>query len=183
MSLSVKCILGLQGVILTVNMAEIILVNKAVAISKNLKKQGKLVVLAGGCFDILHPGHIVFLQKAKKTGDILIIFLESDEKVRLLKGVNRPIRSQESRAKALAALGIIDYIVMLPMMKNDQEYDQLVVGIKPDVIAVTSKDKSLIHHQRAAKLAGAKLKQVTKIIGNYSTSSLVESLNVQYQDL
>ncbi|MBI2315000.1 adenylyltransferase/cytidyltransferase family protein [Candidatus Daviesbacteria bacterium] len=163
-------------------MTEVISVKKAVACSKELKYLNKKIVLAGGCFDILHPGHKVFLQKAKQSGDSLIILLESDEKVKILKGVNRPIHNQDSRAQALAALGIIEYIVMLPVMKNDQEYDQLILGIKPDVIATTSKDKNLSHHKRAANLTGAKLKEVTQVVGNYSTSSLVESLNVQYQD-
>ena len=154
-------------------MAEIISINKVVIVSNSLKKQGKSVVLVGGCFDILHPGHVIFLEKAKKTGDILIVLLESDEKVRILKGVNRPIYNQKDRAKVLSALRAVDYVVMLPFMKKDREYDELITSIKPDVIAVTSKDKNLIHHQRAAKLAGAQLKQVTKVIGNYSTSSLV----------
>ncbi len=163
-------------------MGKITSVSAIINISHKLKKQNNKIVLAGGCFDILHPGHKVFLQKAKQAGDSLIILLESDEKVRILKGANRPIHDQGSRAQTLAALGIIDYIVMLPVMENDQEYDQLILGIKPDVIAITSKDKNLSHHKRAAELTGAMLKEVTQVVGNYSTSSLVKSVNVQYQD-
>lgn len=163
-------------------MAEIISVGKTLAAVRKLKKQGNKIVLAGGCFDILHPGHIVFLQKAKKAGDILIVLLESDEKVKMLKGVNRPVYNQKERARALSALSVVDYIVMLPVMGNDREYDGLIIGIKPDVIAVTYKDKNLVYHQRSAKLVGAKLKRVTKVIGGYSTSSLIDPVTVQYQD-
>lgn len=137
------------------------------------KKQGKVVVLAGGCFDILHPGHVIFLEKAKKTGDILVVFLESDQKVKELKGVNRPVHTQQERAQVLSALRAVDCVVMLPYMKFEAEYDELIAKIKPDVIAATSKDTNNPHYQRSAKLVGAKLKVVTKIIGNYSTSRLL----------
>src|SRR3990167_9728836 len=101
-------------------MAEILSVGRIAAFSKDLKKQGKVVVLAGGCFDILHPGHVIFLEKAKKTGDILVVLLESDQKVKELKGINRPVHTQIDRAQVLFALRAVDYVVMLPYMKFDK---------------------------------------------------------------
>jgi len=153
-------------------MAVIISIDKVSALSKNLEKQGKKIVLAGGCFDILHPGHVIFLEKAKKAGDILMVLLESDEKVRELKGVNRPVHSQKERAKVLAALRYVDYIILLPFM-IDREYDQLVARLEPDVIAATSGEAKNSHLKRSAKLSGAKFKLVTSIIGNYSTSKIL----------
>ena len=64
------------------------------------------IVLVGGCFDILHLGHVVFLEKAKKEGDVLVVLLESDEKVRFLKGKGRPVHTQSERAEILSALKV-----------------------------------------------------------------------------
>lgn len=139
------------------------------------KREGRKIVLAGGCFDVLHPGHVIFLEKAKKTGDILIVLLESDQKVSELKGINRPIHSQRERAGVLSALRAIDYVVMLPFMKNDKEYDKLIARIKPDIIAATRGDVKAHHYQRSAKLVGARLKYVTRIIGDYSTSRILSN--------
>lgn len=147
----------------SLHMAKIVPISKVGAVARRLKKEGKVIVLAGGCFDILHLGHVVFLEKAKKSGDVLIIILESDKKVRQLKGINRPAHSQKDRAKVLSALRFVDYVVMLPMMENDRDYDELVRKIKPDVIAASSKDGNTAHHQRTAKLSGAKLKLVAKV--------------------
>lgn len=160
-------------------MAEIISISKIGSLSDKLKKQGKVVVLAGGCFDVLHPGHVIFLEKAKKAGDILIVLLESDEKIKTLKGINRPIHSQAERAKVLSALRSVDLVVLLPFMESDSAYDALIRQIKPDIIAATSKSKNAHHYQRTAQLVGAKLKFVTKAIDGYSTSSLISSIPVQ----
>ncbi len=160
-------------------MAEIISISKIGSVCNRLRKQGRVVVLAGGCFDILHPGHIIFLDKAKKAGDILIVLLESDEKIKAIKGVNRPVHSQAERAKVLSALQSVDYIVVLPLLKNDLGYDRLILRIKPDIIAATSRSENIRHYRRTARLAGAKLKFVTKAINGHSTSSLIGSVTVQ----
>lgn len=154
-------------------MGEVVSAEKLTAIAKRLKKQAKKTVLAGGCFDVLHPGHVVFLEKAKKAGDLLVVLLESDEKIKKIKGVNRPVHTQKERAQVLSALRSVDYVVMLPFMKSAIEYDKLIAEIKPDVIAVTFGDKSSNHHQRSARKVGAKLKFVTRVVGNHSTSRIL----------
>lgn len=154
-------------------MGKVVSIGKLAELVKSFKKQHRKIVLVGGCFDILHPGHVIFLQKAKKTGDILIVLLESDEKVRVLKGKDRPVLTQNERAIVLSALEQVDHVVMLPFMKSDTEYDDLVERIKPDVIAVTAKDTNIHHHQRSAKKFGAKLESVTEMIGNYSTTHIL----------
>lgn len=133
----------------------------------------KTTVLVGGCFDVLHPGHIVFLEKAKKTGDYLTVLLESDEKMRRLKGERRPVHTQKERAKILSALESVDSVVCLPYIENDFEYDEIIAKIKPDIIAATHGDEGIEHKKRAAKKAGAKLVYVTKKIGQYSTSNIL----------
>ena len=122
---------------------------------------------------MLHPGHIVFLEKAKKAGDKLVVLLESDQKVRKLKGVKRPIHSQIERAQILKALRFVDQVVMLPFIEDDTKYDSIIKKIKPNIIAVTKGYGNIDHHQRVAKLVGAKLKFVTAKVGNYSTTKIV----------
>lgn len=153
-------------------MAKIIRVNQILSLTKNLRESGKTIVLAGGCFDVLHPGHVIFLEKAKKAGDCLVVLLESDEKVKKLKGVSRPVHTQAERAKVLSALQAVDYVILLPEMESDSAYDELVQKIKPNIIAATYGEVSL-HQKRAAKLSGAKLKFVTRQIGSYSTSRIL----------
>lgn len=155
-------------------MAKIISANKAVLLSRGLKKIGKSIVLAGGCFDVLHPGHVIFLEKAGKAGDILFVLLESDRNVEKLKGENRPVHNQKMRAKVLSALEAVDYVISLPYMSSDDAYDQLMQKIKPDFIALTKDYGSFAHHKRVADLTGAKLKYVTKKVGNHSTSRILE---------
>lgn len=133
----------------------------------------KKVVLAGGCFDVLHPGHIVFLQKAKKLGNILIVLLESDEKIKQLKGQNRPFFKQRERAAVLKGIKFIDQIIMLPYMKSDEDYEKVIKKLKPDIIAATYGSFDNYHKARIAKIVGAELKYVTKIIGNYSTTNIL----------
>lgn len=134
--------------------------------------KGKRRVLAGGCFDILHPGHAIFLEKAKREGDLLIVLLESDEKIRILKGDIRPMHSQVDRAKVLSDVKFVDFIILLPYFKTESDYDRVVKKINPKVIAVTYGINDG-HHKRAAKLCGASLKYVTKMIGDYSTSKII----------
>ncbi|MBI2019480.1 adenylyltransferase/cytidyltransferase family protein [Candidatus Daviesbacteria bacterium] len=141
---------------------------------RRLKRQGKKIVLTGGCFDVLHPGHVVFLEKAKKQGDVLLVMLESDARVKCLKGINRPVHNQKQRAQVLGALKSVDYILMLPNMKNETDYDKLTARVKPDVIAATAGDVNNVYRKRAARLSGAVFKVVTKVVGNHSTSALLK---------
>lgn len=133
----------------------------------------KKIVLVGGCFDVLHPGHVIFLQKAKACGDKLVVLLESDKKIKKLKGATRPVHGQKERAMILKALKFVDKVIMLPYIKDDAEYEAIIRKIKPDVIAATYGALDNYHKERIAKLIGAKLKYVTKIIGNYSTSNIL----------
>jgi D-beta-D-heptose 7-phosphate kinase/D-beta-D-heptose 1-phosphate adenosyltransferase len=99
-------------------------------IVKDLKKIGKKIVFTNGCFDIIHAGHVEYLQEAAKLGDILIIGLNSDSSVKRLKGKNRPINSQIDRAKVLSGLETVSYIVIF---EDDTPY-KLIDHIKPDVL-------------------------------------------------
>ena len=142
---------------------------------KALRQLNQKIVLTMGTFDILHIGHIEFLEKAKKQGHYLFILLESDESIRKLKGKNRPFNSYEDRAKLLAGLETVNYIILLPEFKNEQ-YDKLIKSLKPDTIATTKGDPARHHKERQAKMVNAKLIDVIGKISNQSTSRLVKIL-------
>lgn len=99
-------------------------------LSSNLKKQKKEIVFTNGCFDILHVGHVTYLEKAKQLGDILIIGLNSDNSVKKLKGDSRPINSEIDRAKLLGALAFVDYIVIF----DEDTPKNLIEKINPDYL-------------------------------------------------
>lgn len=141
---------------------------------KKIKRDKKTIVVVGGCFDILHPGHVIFLEKAKKEGDILIVLLESDEKVRKLKGIGRPIHNQKERAMVLKSLKCVDYVIPLPNIYKEQDYDLLIQKINPDIIAATKGYKNLGYIKRVSKITGAKVKYVTKIVGNHSSTRILK---------
>jgi len=99
-------------------------------VSNRLKNQNKKIVFTNGCFDILHKGHVSYLNKAKTFGDILILGLNSDASVKRLKGENRPINTQDDRAYILSALECVDYVVIFD---EDTPYE-LIKLIQPDVL-------------------------------------------------
>lgn len=153
-------------------MNRIINIEKAAKISKKLKGEGKIVILAGGVFDVLHIGHIKFLEAAKKRGDVLFVLLESDGNVKKYKGKDRPINSQTDRALILSALKFVDYVVILNEMKKNKDYDNLIIKIKPDIIATTKKSPQEIHNIRQAKLVNAQVVLVINRISDKSTTRL-----------
>lgn len=159
-------------------MNKIITPQIAIKTSEQLKRQGKSIVLVGGCFDILHIGHVKFLQKAKEAGGILFVILESDKTCRL-KGKNRPINSQVDRAKVLSALEMVDYIIPIPKFEN-KDYDDLISRIKPDTIATTKGDPFRIHKEKQAKLVNAKVVDVIEQLSNKSTTRLVKLLSKDF---
>jgi len=139
----------------------------------SIKSENKKVVLSGGCFDILHDGHIEFLQKAKNEGDILVILLESDARIKKNKGANRPIHGYSQREKALSRLSFIDVIVPVPDSANDQTYINVVKELEPDIIAITKGDPLTEIKKRQAELVGGKVVEVMTRNKKFSSSKLI----------
>jgi len=157
-------------------MQKVLGVNEAVDHARKLKEQGKTIVLAGGCFDILHIGHIRLLNQAKQHGDVLFVLLESDKTIQKLKGKHRPIHPQHIRAELLSSLKAVDYVIALPPLKSDNEYDELVFEIKPAIIATTKGDPAKEHKTRQAREVGAKVINVIDHIRDASTTRLARLL-------
>ena len=96
---------------------------------KKLHQSGKTVVVTNGCFDILHVGHVRYLQKTKSFADYMIVLLNSDKSVRNIKGPTRPINNEQDRAEVLNALACVDYVVMF----DEDSPANLIDEIKPDI--------------------------------------------------
>lgn len=158
-------------------MNKIINVKDAKKLAKDLRKQNKTIVITGGCFDILHIGHIELFNKSKNRGDFLFVLLENDKNVRKLKGKERPINPQLERAQVLASLSTIDYVVMLNEMEKNEDYDNLIFDLKPSIITTTQDNPQGVHNERQAKKIGAKVLYVTKRINNRSTSLLAKIIS------
>lgn len=144
-------------------MKKVIDLKQAEKICKKLKESGKRVVLVGGCFDIFHYGHFIFLKKAKSLGDILIIALENDKRIHKLKGKDRPVTPEKARAEILSAFPFVDYVLKLPDLDNDEDYRNLVLRLKPEIIAVTEGDKQLDNKKQQAKSVGGEVRVIPKI--------------------
>ena len=133
----------------------------------------KKTVLVGGCFDLIHFGHLQFLKKAREQGDSLIVALESDEFIKKTKR-KLPIHSQEERAKILASFNFVDMVINLPFFSRNDQYLEMVKLVKPKVIAVTRGDLQLENKRRQAEMVGAKVKIVTPLITKYSTKKILD---------
>jgi rfaE bifunctional protein nucleotidyltransferase chain/domain len=95
------------------------------------RKSGARVVLANGCFDVLHVGHVRYLEGARKLGDLLIVGINSDEQVALQKGAGRPVLAARERAEIVAALESVTYVTIF----DEPTVEQLLLALKPDVHA------------------------------------------------
>ncbi|HCM82306.1 MAG: glycerol-3-phosphate cytidyltransferase TagD [Microgenomates group bacterium GW2011_GWC1_43_11] len=136
------------------------------------------VVLVGGCFDLLHYGHIAFLKEAKKHGDYLIVLLESDENVRRLKGEGRPFHTQKQRKEMLESLSFVDEVRELPTIQGNEAYYDLIKKIRPSIIALTEGDPKLDHKMNQAEQVGAQAIIIPKI-HTPSTSQLAKLLGLE----
>ena len=140
-----------------------------------LRKDGKTIVTTNGCFDILHVGHVRYLEETKKFGDVLIVALNSDKSVRRLKGEGRPINNENDRAEVLNALKSVDYVVLL----DEDSPADLLAEIKPDVH--TKGADYTVETLPEAKIIlenGGRLEFISFVEGK-STTSTISKINAQ----
>jgi len=129
-------------------------------------------ILVGGCFDLLHYGHLQFLERARALGDYLVVALESDEFIKTHKQ-REPIHTQDQRAKILRGLRVVDQVIELPYLQTYEDYFTLVKQIQPQVIAVTAGDPQLANKQKQAAAIGAEVIEVTALVENLSTKAII----------
>ena len=137
-----------------------------------LRRLGRRVVFTNGCFDLIHPGHIRYLQEARRLGDALIVALNSDSSVRELKGASRPILDQNERAEVMAALGCVDYVTIF----DEPTPREIVAALLPDVL-VKGGDWGVdrIVGRDEVEAAGGKVLSLPFVEG-CSTTDLVERI-------
>jgi len=137
-----------------------------------LKKAGKRIVFTNGCFDILHAGHVRYLADARTEGDVLVVGLNSDKSVRLIKGEKRPIVPQIQRAEVLSGLSCVDYVVLF----DEPDPLNLIKDIGPDIL-VKGGDwaEDDIIGADFVKATGGRVVRISVVPG-ISTSSIIKRI-------
>ncbi|MEW6686083.1 MAG: D-glycero-beta-D-manno-heptose 1-phosphate adenylyltransferase [Candidatus Edwardsbacteria bacterium] len=153
-------------------MGKIITLPDLIPLRNQAKKEQKKVVFTNGVFDILHRGHIEYLQKAKRLGDILIVGLNSDASTKRIKGEKRPIVPQEDRAVILSALACVDYVCLF----DEDTPLKLIEAILPDILVKGADWKvEEIVGKEIVERAGGKVVQIDFLEGK-STSGLINRI-------
>lgn len=132
------------------------------------RRAGKKVVFTNGCFDLMHPGHVASLERARNLGDILVVGINSDGSVRRLKGSPRPILDEQARMEVVAALEAVDYVTLF----REDTPEQLIEALKPDIL-VKGADyemKEIVGRHHAKKVVRIPL------VEGYSTSGLIRKI-------
>jgi len=154
------------------NCTEKILTKEAMCEQRaQLKAAGKTVVFTNGCFDILHRGHITYLNFARAQGDVLVIGLNSDASVQRNKGEGRPINGEEDRAEVLASLECVDYAVLF----NEDEPVALIEELLPDVLVKGEDWAHYVSGREAVEAAGGKV-VLAKMVKGRSTTGTIEKI-------
>jgi len=137
-----------------------------------LKKQGKTVVFTNGCFDIVHYGHVSYLELAKKKNRVLIVGLNSDKSIRRIKGKRRPIVKEQARAALLAALECVDFVTIF----DEDTPLNVIKALKPDILIKGAdwKNKGVVG-QDVVEANGGKVEFVNYVKG-YSTTNIISKI-------
>ena len=146
-------------------------------ILEGLKSKGKRIVFTNGCFDLLHPGHIRYLEKAKSLGDILIVGVNSDRSVQGLKGPNRPILPEEERAEILSGLECVNYLTIF----DEPTPLELISFLRPHIL-VKGGDwtkETAAGREVVEELGGEVV--ILPFVEGASTSSLIETILKRYE--
>lgn len=130
------------------------------------------VILAGGCFDVLHIGHITYLQRSKDQGDYLVVALESDEFIRGHKH-REPFHAQRQRSQVLSSIRYVDCVIELPPMESETTYRSLVHAVHPQIITITQGDSKAARKRTLARAVGAQVVTVNKLISELSSSTIM----------
>jgi D-beta-D-heptose 7-phosphate kinase/D-beta-D-heptose 1-phosphate adenosyltransferase len=146
-------------------------------IIKDLKTKGKRIVFTNGCFDLLHIGHVRYLEKARALGNILVVGVNSDSSVRMIKGPKRPVLPEEERTEILSSLGCVDYITIF----NEIDPLKLITSLHPNVL-VKGGDwtkEEIVGREVVERLGGKVV--IIPFVQGVSTSNLIETILKRYE--
>jgi len=137
------------------------------------RRRRKRIVFTNGCFDLIHPGHVRYLRKAKQLGDVLVVALNSDTSVRRLKGPTRPLVPQGARCEVMAALEMVDFVTVF----NEDTPYKLIARLQPDVL-VKGGDwaPDRIVGADLVRARGGTVRSI-RFAPGYSTTALVERIS------
>ena len=133
-----------------------------------LRRQGKTIAFTNGCFDLMHIGHVKYLEQASRANRVLIVGLNSDSSIRKIKGPTRPIVIQESRAAVMAALESVDFVVIF----NEDTPHKIISAIKPDILIKGAdwKGKSVAGEDLVKRV------EFIKFVEGFSTTNIIEKI-------
>jgi rfaE bifunctional protein nucleotidyltransferase chain/domain len=148
----------------------------AQAVARAARDAGRRIVLANGCFDLLHVGHVRYLEGARALGDVLFVGVNSDASVRRLKGPGRPVLPAAERAEILAALRAVDHVVVF----DDDTAEALVRGLRPDVHAKGTDYTEVSVPERATVLAVGGVVAIAGDAKTHSTRDLIGEIVARF---
>jgi len=154
---------------------KIVAAEQAQKIANAMHKEGRKLVFTNGCFDLLHVGHIRYLEAARALGDALLVAINGDESVRALKGEGRPLQTESDRAEIVAALGCVDLVVIFPGVR----VTKLLEAVRPAVYVKGgdyTADSLHAEEREALKRSGADIR-ILPFEAGHSTSSVIEKIN------
>src|SRR5712671_6820273 len=139
-----------------------------------VRTKGQRIVFANGCFDVLHVGHVRYLEAARELGDLLIVGVNSDEQARRLKGADRPLMPQDQRAEIISSIGAVDLVTIF----SEATVTELLLAIKPDIHAKgTDYTEESVPERGVVRSYGGRV----AIVGDpkdHSSSEMIEKLAV-----
>ena len=152
-------------------------IDEAVRLAERLRAEGKRIVLANGCFDVLHVGHVRYLREARKLGDVLFVALNDDAAVTRLKGPGRPVMPLDERAEILGALRDVDHVVVF----GDDTADALVTRLRPHVHAKgTDYTTETVPEAATVRALGGRV-AITGDPKSHSTRDLIATIVATFQ--
>jgi rfaE bifunctional protein nucleotidyltransferase chain/domain len=155
----------------SIKMGKILTRQEVVELRTRWKSQGKRVVFTNGCYDLLHPGHIRLLERARSLGDCLILALNTDDSVARLKGPTRPLISQQDRARLASALEAVDAVTFF----DEDTPRQLIAAVLPDVLVKGADWSHFIAGREEVEAAGGQVLPLPLEPG-YSSTNIVDEL-------
>ena len=160
-------------------MRKVLSLAEAVAFAEYLRHGGRAIVFTNGVFDLLHPGHVRYLQDARREGDALIVAVNSDRSVRAIKGPERPINPEQERAEVLAALACVDAVVIF----DEDDPQQVVHRLQPDVLVKGADWPSdAIVGRETVERRGGRIVRIPLADG-YSSSAIIRKIRSADDDI
>jgi rfaE bifunctional protein nucleotidyltransferase chain/domain len=154
--------------------SKVLTLKQAARWAATARQRGQRIVATNGCFDLIHFGHVGYLQRARKLGDLLVVGLNGDQSVRQLKGAYRPLVPQKQRAAVLAALTCVDAVVIFPQVRAHR----FLAAVRPDIYVKGGdyRPETLVGRERAVLTAVGSKIRILPYVKGFSTTALIKKI-------